>query len=70
MCRCHSHNGFLTVRGYEDAQRELELDEGLAVEKISVYIDKVGSVSASQFLVSIWDDQVIEEQYRRFHNGS
>ncbi len=41
-CRCVSHNGFLTRRGYE-----------LAAEADGLYLDKVSSVSA---LVEVEDD--------------
>ena len=41
MCKCHSHNGFLTRRGYEDAQLYLGVDKGRACR----YLDKVASVS-------------------------
>ncbi len=70
-CRCISHNGFLTVRGIEDAQRgddSLELAGAVA----SRYLDKVGSVSGLRRdeTLPIWDDQVIDSQYRRFLDGS
>ena len=74
-CGCHSHNGFLTVRGYaENAQRG---DDDRTVpkvlltgrEKISI-LDRYVSVSASTGLELHWDDDVIEEQHRRFINGS
>ena len=66
----HSRNGFLTAKGLAEAeQRSLE---GLAVCDVHPYVDKVGSVSALRrdetFLE--FDDALIEEQYRRFLNGS
>ena len=36
----------------------------------SVRLDKVGSVSASEQVEIDWDDDLLNEQYRRFHNGS
>ncbi len=36
----------------------------------SVRLDKVGSVSGSDLFETDWDDRLLEEQYRRFHNGS
>ncbi len=45
-CRCHSHDGFLTGRGYaEAAQRDLEMS-GLDDAAKRLYLDKVFSVSA------------------------
>ncbi len=70
-CSCSSHGGFLTAKGLKEAaQRELQLD---AVDSMDtrLYLDKVGSVSA---LVEVEGghmcDQLIDEQYRRFLNGS
>jgi len=70
-CGCYSHNSFLTKRGYElVAQRELEFSVGVDTEEPFRYLDRVGSVSGSLSPRLHWDDAVIEEQYRRFHNGS
>ena len=71
-CGCVSHNSFLTAKGLEEAaQRRGASPEGLAVRETLREVDRVGSVSA---LVEpsepIWVDSVIEEQDRRFHNGS
>ena len=68
-CGCTSHNGFLTKRGYEFAQRSDDSLE-LAGRVATRYLDKVRSVSASTESLLHWDDDVIDEQYRRFHNGS
>ncbi len=35
-----------------------------------LYLDLLGSVSGSDQPDLIWDNEVIQEQYRRFHNGS
>ena len=67
-CRCLSHNGFLTSRGREVAQ-QLSL-EGLTPLSDSVRVDIPVSVSASMGPLLHWDDALLEEQYRRFHNGS
>ena len=74
-CGCHSHNGFIRRPSDEGlAQRELVFSDGLKVlltdEAEAVRLDKSGSVSGSILPISHWDDDVIEEQYRRFHNGS
>ncbi len=69
-CDCLSHNGFLTVRGYEHAQR-LSL-EGLAPRCDHGYLDNRVSVSASGLgrdLYEMVSDTQIDEQARRFHNG-
>ncbi len=63
----YSRNGFLTRRGYELA-RAMGIDKA----EVSRYLDKVGSVSA---LVegegALWPcDSYLEEQHRRFLNGS
>ena len=67
-CGCTSHNGFLTSRGLREvAQRSLE---GLEVDAMdeSRYLDKVGSVSGARRDETdhVFDDQVLDEQYRRF----
>ena len=69
----HSRNGFLTVRGYaENAQRSLEGLEVVDMELPLEYVDKVGSVSGlrrdEEF--HVFDDHLLDEQHRRFHNGS
>ncbi len=69
-CGCRSHGGFLTSRGLREvAQRSLE---GLEVADMGLepYLDKVGSVSAPTVLELHWDDDIINQQYRRFLNGS
>jgi len=71
-CGCFSHNGFLTERGYAElAQRTSR--EGLSPRGVDEmvagkYLDKVGSVSASQRdeTSCVWDDELLDEQYRRF----
>ena len=68
-CGCHSHNGLLLSP--EGLAQRTSL-EGLAPMGEIEYVDKVGSVSA---LVEVEEnyfpaDPFIEEQYRRFLNGS
>ena len=70
-CSCHSHNGLLTAKGLvEAAQRSRKAAEVDNMDMFG-YLDKVGSVSA---LVEprepIFVDGLLDEQYRRFHNGS
>ena len=72
-CECLSHNGFLTERGYAEVeQRSLEGLESRGVDTGPElqYLDKVGSVSGSPLTETHWSDALIEDQYRRFHNGS
>jgi len=75
-CGCLSHNGFLTRRGYAVvAQRDVgigdNLELGLTRDGLCSRLDKSGSVSA---LVEVeghtFDDRLIDEQHRRFLNGS
>ncbi len=51
-CRCLSHNGFLTDRGYAEVAQGRSL-EGLDPRGVCEYVDKSGSVSA---LVEVEDD--------------
>ena len=68
-CNCSSYNGFLTVRGYaEHAQRELELD-ALDAMDTRLYLDSRVSVSAMAEAEDMCD-HMLDEQYRRFHNGT
>ncbi len=65
-----SRNGFLTVRGYEHAQqRSLE---GLRPKGDSVIVDTSVSVSAlvEGEELHVWDDQLLDEQFRRACYGS
>ena len=70
MCRCHSHNGFLTARGLAFQAAQKNSPEGLAPRGELGYLDKVGSVSA---LAEAEDhyicDELIDQQYRRFLSG-
>ncbi len=69
-CGCHSHNGFVSSpEGL--AQRRPESLE-LAGRVASRYLDKVGSVSGLRRdeALNVFDDGLIDEQHRRFLNGS
>jgi len=73
-CTCHSHNGFSLGPGGPPpgaAQREAALDALDDVTK-TFYLDKVGSVSGLELErdFHVFDDVILDEQYRRFHNGS
>ena len=49
----------------------LDVAGGLTPGWQSVRLDKVDSVSASEFLIEVdWDDQILNQQYQRFLNGS
>ncbi len=64
----HSRNGFLCSKGLEEAaQRERSL-EGLDAMDTFGYLDSRVSVSA---LVEFeFNDEIVDQQYRRFLNGS
>jgi len=68
----YSRNGFLTSKGYLEVAQQTSL-EGLAPRGVADYIDSRVSVSASDGdgdLFADVCDQFLDEQYRRFHNGS
>ncbi len=71
-CSCRSHGGFLTAKGLEEAAQrkcsQLELD----AMGLPGYLDKVVSVSAvgRDETTFIFDDEVIDEQFRRFREGT
>ena len=73
-CSCSAHGSFLTAKGLREAeQREaiFSVDPGVDMGQVVMYLDKVGSVSGSPFPELHWEcDHLLEEQYRRFHNGS
>ena len=74
-CGCYSHGSFLTAKGLKEAEKrrgDSFLFDGVDKRQLSLYLDKVASVSALiEVEDAIWlcDDQ-LENQYRRFHNGS
>ncbi len=64
-CTCHSHGGFLLSPEGDAQQFSLE---GLTDSERSVSLDIPVSVSALfEFELN---DKLLDEQYRRFHNGS
>ncbi len=68
-CGCRSHNGFLTAKGLKEAdQRSAVIPEGLAGGESTLYLDRVGSVSAFEPEAEgfVWDELLIDSQYRRF----
>ena len=52
-CNCLSHNGFLTDRGLAEVAQRRALLPGVDNTGVSLYLDKVGSVSA---MVEVEDD--------------
>ncbi len=66
----HSRNGFLTAKGLEEAAQRFSL-EGLAPGGALEYVDRRVSVRASApSRDTLWlEDELIEEQHRRFLNG-
>ena len=72
-CGCHSHGGFiLSPEGLAQRERQLDVFRSvpLTEDAGSVTLDIVGSVSASELPELVFDDALLEEQHRRFHNGS
>ena len=67
----HARNGFLTAKGLAEAEQRLSL-EGLAPRGLPEYVDRVGSVSALVEVEEfhVFDERLLEEQHRRFLNGS
>jgi len=70
-CDCRAHGSFLTAKGLGETAQQISL-EGLAPRGVREYIDRVGSVSALVEVEEnfVFDDQLLDEQDRRFHNGS
>ena len=68
-CNCHSHNGFLLRPSEEGLAQQTSL-EGLTDFERSVKVDIPSSVSASMGPSLHWDDELIDQQYRRFNHGS
>ena len=71
-CGCSSHNGLLTAKGLaEAAQREDVAGAVLAGPLAVLQLDRVRSVSGLPPDEIHWPpDALIDQQYRRFHNGS
>ena len=75
FCECLSHNGLLTAKGLvEAAQREDALGIGPWVDddECYLYLDLPISVSGLRRDEThhVFDDRVLDEQYRRFHDDS
>ena len=72
-CSCHAHDGFqLSAPGPGGLVEQISL-EGLAPRGDLEYIDSKGSVSGLELerdLYEMISDSEIDEQARRFHNGS
>ena len=69
-CGCYSHNGFVLRSPEGLLAQQINLGLDLDPRGEPVYIDKVGSVSAFVNEEIIFDDSLLEEQYRRFNHGS
>ncbi len=67
-CSCNSHGSFLTAKGLKEAaQRESALLEVDAMDA-SRYLDI--PVSVSGLFEFEFNDEILDNQYRRFLNGS
>ena len=73
-CGCYSHDGFLTKAGYAlVAQRRVDFPGEVDMGTLQRYLDSMGSVSGlrrDEDLYEFISDKDIDEQARRFHNGS
>ena len=69
-CGCHSHNGFVLSSTPELAQ--LFAEDVLDGESEVAYLDRVVSVSALVEVEGsyVFDHELIDQQHRRFLNGS
>ncbi len=73
-CSCSSHNGFLTAKGLalelESRTAQQTSLEGLSPSGVCDKVDIHGSVSGLRRdeIKVIWDDQLLNEQHRRFLN--
>ncbi len=71
-CGCHSHNGFRVGRSPEGLeQRGVDRAYELALAGRDGYLDKVGSVSGLRRdeIRMIFDEEILDEQHRRFLQG-
>jgi len=68
-CNCRAHNGFLTAKGLEEAAERFSL-EGLALRSEVEYVDSPVSVSGLRRDETLFVDDLLDQQYRRFHSGS
>ena len=71
-CGCRSHNGFLTAKGLEEAAQRSDFRRVVDAMGNSYYVDKVDSVSGLELErdLHVFDDSLLDSQYRRFLNGS
>ena len=71
-CSCRSHGSFLTAKGLEEAEQRrgdtFEFD-GVDKRQLSLYLDSTVSVRGLRRDEALCDYQ-LDEQYRRFLNGS
>ena len=69
-CSCHSHSGFLTAKGLEEAAQRSPEGLELAGVVATRYLDKVASVSGlRRDEIAMWPtDRILDEQHRRFFN--
>ncbi len=68
VCSCRAHGTFLTAKGLEEAAQRRAASREVDARELSLYLDKVGSVSAvRRDETTFWpDDEVLDEQHRRF----
>ena len=70
-CRCRSHNGFLTALGLREAAQRKDCRPEVDAMEIPLYLDSRVSVSGlGRDETFHMCESLIEEQHRRFLNGS
>ncbi len=72
-CTCHSHGGFLLKRSPEGLAQRTYVVDALDGMPAFGYVDSIGSVSGLELERDLFEnimDSDIDEQARRFHNGS
>jgi len=70
-CSCRSHNGFLTAKGLAEARERSGL-VGVDRQHELLYLDRGCSVSGLVEVEEdhVWDEEILDEQFRRWIFGS
>ena len=68
----HSRNGFLCRKGLEEAAQREAVRYGLDTMDMFGDLDSMSSVSGLRRdeTLPIWDEELLDEQHRRFHSFS
>jgi len=68
-CSCSAHNGFLTAKGLEQAALQTSLEGLEPLERSRVEQVGVSESALIEPVEPIFVDDLLDQQYRRFHNG-